>query len=256
MINFSPLRTKRLSIRLKELSIGDAIRLVAIPEHMNESAMTEFIAKVIDSAEPQGNFHVKNPLKMTVQERSLIVAHYIAHVNEAGDPDFQLGGGRYSDFLIGVDVPEFPIEVGEVGEDIWSISPLFGGAAEAIEQLHGEIPNMSGRYHWLTGCIAAQLTLKTETPPDHADAFSDYVQWLKNKMTVLSNYPESQFVELLGLFLAGNKKIEHLFQTEVDDFGIVVLPKSQEAGASKLSPVRFPVCSCISDIAKRLAGKP
>lgn len=254
MINFSPLITRRFNLKLKELSIGGAISLAQIPDTLKESATTEFIDQVIDSIDSQGSHNIKNARQMTVQERLLVVGHYIAHVSES-EPDFPLGDGHYSDYLQSTDFAKAHEKLGVVGDDHWGISHLTGAQAETIERLVGELPNISARFHWLLGCIAAQMSIDGEDSPDPIDSVVAYTHWLKNRMQIIAAFPESQFVELLTLFIDGRSKLEHFFSVDVDDFGLIVLPSGEKEGGASLSPARFSVHACISEIAKRLAGK-
>lgn len=255
MINFSPLITRRFNLKLKELSIGNAVTLAQIPDSLKESATTEFIDQVIDSIDSQGSHNVKNAKQMTAQERLLVVGHYIAHVSES-EPDFPLGDGHYSDYLQSTDFGSSHEKLGIVGGDNWGISHITGAQTEAIERLIGEVPNISARFHWLLGCIAAQMSMDgEEDSPDPIDSVVAYTHWLKNRMQVIAAYPESQFVELLTLFIEGRSKLEHFFSIDVDDFGLIVLPSGEKEGGASLSPARFSVHACISEIAKRLAGK-
>lgn len=254
MINFSPLITRRFNLKLKELSIGGAIVLAQIPDALKESATTEFIDQVIDSIDSQGAHNIKNARQMTTQERLLVVGHYIAHVSES-EPDFPLGDGHYSDYLQSTDFEKSHEKLGVVGGDNWGISHLTGAQAETIERLVGEVPNISARFHWLLGCIAAQMSMDHEDVPDAIDSIVAYTHWLKNRMQIIAAFPESQFVELLTLFIDGRSKLEHFFSVDVDDFGLIVLPSGEKEGGASLSPARFSVHACISEIAKRLAGK-
>lgn len=259
MINFSPLRTKRLSVKLKEISMIDAIRLCSIPQDNHEAATSEFLQCVIASAETPSAKHVSDPRSWTVQERMFTVGHYLAHVGDT--PDFELAGeSRYSDYIMhGKDVGAFPVEVGEVGDDHWSISPLIGASAEAIERLTGDIAGATGRFHWLCGCMAAQMTMKDEEEeiPDPIIDFNVYLVWLEKRMTTIAHFPESQWVQLLGLYLEGSQKVEHLFNIDVDSVGLLAKQiHNTEAGATELPSARFPVSTLVSEVAIRFGGKP
>ena len=52
MIYFPPLRTRRLTVQLRELSIGDSLTLAAMPGHMEEASTTAFLREL-------GHFGVK-----------------------------------------------------------------------------------------------------------------------------------------------------------------------------------------------------
>jgi len=248
MKHFPILRTRRITAQLKELSIGDAIAIASMPNHLVQAECTAFLTAALSSVSG-----VQNPADWTVQERTLAVAHYLAVVSEDG-PDFSLGEAKYSDYLDGaIDYPSAPtFEVGEVAGDKWAIIQLTGLMAESIERLNGEIP-LSTRLHWIVGGMAGQMRRAGEEIPDLAtDGLRD--EWLLNRMKILMAFPETDFGQLLGAFNAGRKDLHHLFSFTFDDSGIVILPKGGTDGL--LPPARFPVSACLSKLAVNLAGKP
>ena len=258
MVNFSALRTRRLSVLLREISIADAIRLASVPASRFEAGTTDFLTRVVEKAYAQTAAQVADPRAWTVQERMFVVGHYLAHVSDDG-PDFAVGGGgRYSSYLdTAKDVPPQASEAYEVGGDKWHLVPLIGAAAEAIENLQGGMgDSISGRFHWLVGAMGAQLRRGDEEVPDAVADPSAFADWLQQRIHVFYGYPESDFVQLLAAFKFGQRDLDHLFQIEFDDQGVIVMPVNEaEAGESALPPARFPVGSCISDFAKDLVGK-
>lgn len=254
MIEFRPLRTKRLALLLQEIAIGDAISLAAIPSSMYESQTTRFLTAVIKDADAATPTHVTDPRAMTVQERAFIVAHYMAHVSETA-PDFSIGAGKFSDYLVGQQqsvVPTFA--AGDVGGDEWSLIPLVGAAAEVIEELNGDLPDISGEYHWMLGCMASQLRKKDDAAPDPVTdtAYSD---WLRERMLVLSRYPESDFVQMLVIYRQAVRATRHFFNIDIDDDGIILLAEVKKEAVATLPPARFPASTCLSDFALRMGGK-
>lgn len=254
MIEFRPLRTKRLALKLQEIAIGDAISLAAIPSSMYESQTTRFLTSVIKEAEAATPAHVTDPRAMTVQERAFIVAHYMAHVSETA-PDFAIGAGRFSNYLVGQQqnvVPTFA--AGDVGGDAWSLVPLTGAAAESVEELQGDLPGISGEYHWMLGCMASQLRKKDDVVPDPVSdtAYSD---WLRERMLVFSRYPESDFVQILVLYRKAVRATRHFFNMDINGDGVIFLEEVQKEAVATLPPARFPVSSCLSDFALRMGGK-
>lgn len=240
MIHFPILRTRRLTVQLKELSIGESIALASIPVHMDEAACTAFLSKCVSTV--KGEQDVSN---WTVQERMLAVCHYLACVS-GGNPDFELGEGHYSDYLDGgvdIQTPVIDLDVGELGGDAWKIRHLTGAMAEAIERTEGESDGISGRLHWLLGGMAAQLVRDGEVTPDASSG--EFDEHLINRMKVISGYPESDFSDLMGKYQAGRERLHHLFRIEFSASGIVALPK----GGGDLPPARFPVRSCLSGMA-------
>jgi hypothetical protein len=254
LIEFRPLRTKRLALTLQEIAIGDAISLASIPPSMYESQTTRFLNGVIKQAEAATPAHVTDPRSMTVQERAFAVAHYMAHVSDSA-PDFSIGDGRFSNYLVGQQqnvVPTFA--AGNVGGDAWSLVPLIGAAAEAIEELHGDLQGIAGEYHWMLGCMASQLRKKDDAAPDPVTD-TTYGDWLRERMLVLSRYPESDFVQMLVLYRQAVRATRHFFNMDINDDGIVFLEEVEKEAVATLPPARFPVSSCLSDFALRMGGK-
>lgn len=243
---FPALHTKRLTLQLQEISIGQSINLAAMPDHLHESTCTGFLRSAIKSVKG-----IEDPAKWTVQERNMAVAHYLASVSEDG-PDFSLGRGKYSDYLdASADnfIDEF--EVGSFAGDEWVVRHLTGAMAESIERLSGEF-ELTGRLHWLLGGMAAQLVRKGEEIPEFpSDALYD--EWLLNRMRIFSNFPESEFELLMGAYFVGLDALHHLFAINFNDRGIVVMPRRGTDGG--LPPATFPASAYLSRAALDLAGK-
>jgi hypothetical protein len=251
-MKFIPLlRTRRLTVQLKELSIGAAIALANIPEHLEETACTAFLNSTIASVQTGS----ENPSDWTVQERTLAVAHYLASILTDG-PDFSLGAGSYSDYLDGtadISLAMNQLPVGEVGGDNWEIQHLTGARSESIERLQGEFESLSPRLYWVIGAMAAQLVRTGEVVPDlSTDGLYD--EWLLSRIRVFLEFPESDFEQLMAVYGAGREKLHHLFAFTFDDRGIAILPKV--GGTEGLPSARFPVRTTLSRMALNMAGKP
>ncbi|MDW0357796.1 hypothetical protein Q8G38_00540 [Halomonas venusta] len=246
MINFPMLRTKRLTVRMKELAMIDAIALAAIPDYLNEEATTAFLRASIDSV--QG---VENPEDWTVQERTMAVCHYMASALDDG-PDFSLAGGeaRFSDYLLGdQDYPDDLIDIGDIEGDRWEVRHLTGAMAGSIERLQGELPKVTGDAHWRIGRMAAQLIPNGKAVPTGGDIDAAMIE----RMRVIAGYPESVFARLMGAFEKSRQALDHLFILEADEHGLIALPR--EGSAAEKPPARFPVSACLTDLSKYLGGK-
>lgn len=248
-IYFPALRTKRLTVQLRELTIGESLQLAAMPPHKPEAVCTAFLRSAV--AEVKG---IADPVEWTVGERLLVIAQYMAATLEDG-PDFALGDGRYSDYLDGArDIDDVLEEVGEVGGDVWRARHLTGGMAEAIERLDGEVEHVSGRLHWLYGAMAAQLVRVNEEAPAPGDGEGAFDEWLVARMRTLLAFPDSDAELLMGLYLHARERMQHLFRVEFVQDGIVAMPKG--GAAADLPPARFPAYSCLSKFARQMGGKP
>ncbi|MGL5224568.1 MAG: hypothetical protein ACRC8Q_04415 [Aeromonas sp.] len=256
MIEIPTLRTKRLTVRLRELTIRDAIALAAIPSHLQQEAASRFLRAAV--IEVSG---VSDIADWTVQERTLAICHYMASTLDDG-PDFSLAGGvsHYSDYLMGgVDYPSDSIELGELQGDQWSMRQLTGRLAESIERLDGELDGVSPYSHWQVGVMAAQMFPNGDDGAELTDGELD--AFILARMQVMLSFPESAFVQLLSMFYRGEELLQHLLKLAVDDDGMLVMPadktdEGDQGGTLAIPPARFLADSCITPLARRMAGKP
>lgn len=253
MIAFTPLRTRRLSVQLKELSIGDAIYLCALRPDMLEAGTTELLQRIVEHDERPRVGQVTDVRLWTVQERLMAVAHYLLHI---GGDDFAIGeDARFSDYLrSGEDFPPVEVAIGAIEGDQWALRPLLGVHSEAIERLilAGEI--QAKRQSWRLGAMAAQLVRAGETIPDPTTVSdSELEDWIKSRVKVLLGYPESVFLQLIAEFERGMPQLDHLFSITFLEDGIAALP--QKAGAD-LPSARFPFHTAIAERTTQLFGKP
>lgn len=249
MIYFPPLRTQRLTVQLQELPMIEAIGLASIPVHASEESTTRFLRAAVK----ESTGAVTDPDDWTVQERLMVVTHYMASTMDDG-PDFALdavGEVRYSHYLMGDrDYPADTANIGEIEDDTWALQHLTGRLAASIERVHGEIDGLNHHSHWLIGRMAAQLIpngLAVGADGGDLDAA------LLERMRVLCAYPESVFVQLQSGFFAAAETLDHLFLIDTDDDGLIVRPREAEANRP---PARFPARACITALALAMGGKP
>lgn len=245
MLNIPVLRSARFSVQMKEIAMLNSIKLASMSEHLSEKQNSFLIKSVIDEVEGL----VIDPLLWTVQERMFFIGHYIAATQDES-PDFEIGEGHYSDYLQGEKQYKFDaLELGEYEGDTWTAIPLLGVMAETIEALEGELDGIEKRTHWYLGCMACQLipngkVLDIDSP--------DYDNQLLEKMIILSQMPESDFIYLMSLLTTAHQYFDHLFSITITDSGIAAMPK--ERGA-ELSYARFPAHTAITTISKQFCGK-
>jgi hypothetical protein len=257
MIVFSPLRTRRLEVRLKELQIGEEIELCHLPETAHEKALTEFLLRAVASADTPAARHVADPRAWTVGERLFALAHYCVHVRD-DKPDYAVTNtSKLSDYLD--TTKDFPATLAafNVLDDKWVLHPLTGAAAEAIETLQVGTDPERGREHWIFGGMAAQLLRENETYPNPITQNPEYLDWLTGRMATLRALPSSSFDMLYAGCRHAMEKSTNYFRFWFDDQGVIVLPMQtdlKEAGAI-VSPARFLVFSAIGDLALSLTGK-
>lgn len=248
MILFPYLRTRRMAVRLREISLGEAISICRLPADRHEATTTEFLRFAAHNAETPTDRHVADPRLMTVQERALLVCHYLSQVSDEG-ADFSVGGdGKLSDYVVfDADLMVDQTPVGEVAGVPYIFKPLLGVHAEILERL------CSGRGDWLIGLMACQMHPSEDLAPDYS-AMTDpqLLEWCKGRMDIIRAMPESDFEALYVEYSAGSVKLKHYFSVNVDGDGLVFEPQGTEAGNQY--PARFRALSCVSPATRRLFG--
>ncbi len=249
-INFPPIRTRRLTVQLRELGIRDLCRLAAMPESMPCAQLGAFLSCAVESAAG-----IENHADWTIQERTLVIAQYLSATLDSG-PDFLLSSGeaKYSDYLqAGKDYSDAVVKVGNAAGYSWSVRHLTGRLAESIERLAGEIPDINSYGHWVTGMMAAQLISDSDTPDPESDGALD--EWLLERMNNILTMPGSESDALTVRWRAGFVQLEHLLSMDISSSGgLVVLPRG--GVAANLPPCTFPVNSCFSALTSAMVGKP
>lgn len=248
MILFPYLRTRRLAVRLREISLGEAIAVCRLPADRHEATTTEFLRFSTRDAETPTDRHMADPRLMTVQERALLVCHYLAQVSDDG-ADFTVGtDGKLSDYVVfDADLMADQVPVGEVAGKPYVLRPLLGVHAEILERL------CAGRGDWLIGLLACQVSEAEAPAPDYS-VMTDpqLLEWCKSRMDEIRAMPESDFEALYVAFSRGSTQLKHFFAVNVDDDGVVFEPQDAEAGNQY--PARFRALPCISSATRRLFG--
>lgn len=242
MIYFPEIRARRFTIRLRELTLRQSLDLAARPLHLEQANTTAFLRFAVVDPEI-------DPARWRVGERTLAVAHYLACVT--GDPDYPIGAGRYSDYLVpeSAPVPDV-VTLGDVVGESWQMRHLDGRLAEAIERLDGVA--LTGRGLWSVGFMAAQMFRHGEADPDSmTDGELD--EWLAARVSDFLDLPESEFEAMQFAFRLGRQQLTHLFHIDASDSGLVCLPDKEDAG---LAPARFSVRSNLSPWSQSMASTP
>lgn len=254
MIQFTPMRTKRLTADLRELSINDAEALCMLPESMEQASITAMLKLIVLDGGRSLPGQEPDPRLWTVQERSFVTAHYMAHTAADGNPNFAIGKGSFSDYLLdGTDYID-EVNLGLIDGDQILMRPLLGFQAEAIERLIVGNQFRANRLSWWAAAMACQMRKAGEDPVEGlSDA--DYGEWLAVRTEVIRSLPESEFAQLLFAFLEGTDRLAHFFKIVFTDYGIAALAKaSDDTGVSVLPPARFPLHSAISESTLQILG--
>lgn len=242
LIHFPRFRSSRIDAQLRELTIGQAIEIAAFGDNKHEATATKFLSFAIE----ESTGAEVDPRLWTIQERTAVISHYLAHTSD-GDKNFEVVGGiepgRYLDYLDGDhDYSSESIELGVVGGDTWSISHAVGAHSVIMEDI------CQNHLDWILADMAVRLNMAGETKPDPLRDAGAYADWLRGRMTVFKAYPESDFGALIIAYQHGLGNLHHLFHLRFDDVGYLVNPK---VGAA-LQAARFLASECVSDLARSL----
>jgi hypothetical protein len=250
MIHFPRLQTARLDVQLRELTIRESVALAATQLDRHEAATSALLGLIVADAKGANT----QPGRWTVQERMMVVAHYISCTSEA--PNFDLGDGAFLDYLQGeIDAGPESVAAGRACGDDWTCKQLTGDEAVLIEQ------QCSTRLDWTLADMAARMRATSSEDPPPPDASTEpakYAEWIKERSSLFERMAESDFEEMFACYRNGLVALRHLFWLDFDSHGHIVMPKPAKTGEGEggreLPPVRFPVASALGSIARILGS--
>ena len=246
---FEPIRTRRLAVKLTELTLGDAIDLCKLPAERHERATTELLRRIAAEAKKPSEAHVTDPLLWTVEERAMVMCMYLAQVSPDG-PDFGVGEtARLSNYIdLTRDLAIDSVSLGPVAKAERVMRPLLGIHAQTLELI------CTTRGEWVLGAIACQMFKADEAPPDWL-ALSDIAlrEWIEARMAMLRKSPESWVAEVLLAWERGAGELAHFFSIGFDKEGVLFHAKQEGGEEAVLPPARFRPLSCVSDEARFLS---
>lgn len=251
MIIFPPLRTKRVAVTLRELTLNESIAICRLPADRPEATATEFLRHAGAGAKVAGPGYVTNPRLWTVEERTRLVCHYLSQVAQDG-ADFPVGpDGKLSDYLrFDADMPATEVDLGVLAGKARVLRPLLGVHVEVLERI------CENRGDWLHAVIACQIDEAGATQPDY-EGMTDVqlFEWCTGRLEWLRGLPESEYEEVYAAWTQGRGQIEHFFVLGVDDEGLVFWPQEMTEAGPK-TPARFRALLCISEGTRNLFAKP
>lgn len=246
MIIIPPLRTRRVSVRLKELTLSQAEAMCKLPAVRNELSTSSFL-KFACEVENPGDGYVLDPRLWTIEERTRVVVQYLIAFTADG-PDFSVGSAKLSDYVDFVADPEVREVSGiDVAGRSHTYRPLLGIQSEALEAI------CETRGDWLIGRIGAQVVPDGEAPDWASMSDVAVLSWHKARMDLLKALPESEFESLMAAFIEASEGTVQFFRTSVSDDGIVCMPIQPGV---EVPPGRFPASSCVGEFARRLFAQP
>jgi hypothetical protein len=211
---FQPIKTKRLDVRLRELSVREVRAVCEISPRSHEATVTKFLSFATGFDATRSGL---DPMLMTVQERAFLVCQYLAAMLDDG-PNFGVGADmRLSDFLdFEADHYADEVLVGEIqGEPVY-MGNLLGQHAVDLETM------CKSRGDWRIGMMACQIRLESMPAVDLSTMSEvERIGWLDSRIEAISSMPESQAAELFDtVFVPGQQKLRHLFDVALDNDGI------------------------------------
>lgn len=258
MRRFTPYRTPRINVDIAELDYGNAIDLAQWSPSLYEARLTTFLRMVVRHPDPIREGTVTDPRQWTVQERHAVQAHYIAHTYP--EFDFQVGEkARFSQYLHQSVRTAEDVPLGPIAGDEWTLRPLLGMHAEAIERLilGRRIPGKQAG--WISGALACQLVASDETeagflrdsklPTDPLETLPDAQvdEWVFRRVEVFKRFAQSDLSDMLRAFLLGCEQQQHLVRINFNDQGPVLVSEVPGVG-----PARFPLSNLFEGIIARL----
>lgn len=247
MILFPHTRTRRLSVRLVELTLGQAIGICKLPGERHELTATELLRTIAAQADKPRPTYVTDPLLWTVEERTLLIVTYLAHVTTDG-PDFSVGQSKLSDYVnFAGDSTMDETDLGTVADKGRVMRPLLGVHLHALESL------CSNRGEWIIGAMACRIFEAVEPVVDWA-AMGDIAmrEWLATRIEKIKGLPESMFDALFVAYQQGAARLAHFFSIDFDDDGVIFVAHGEE-GAGPHAPARFLATTCVSDVSRSLS---
>ena len=248
MIIFNNIRTKRLAVRLREITIDEAVSVCRLPAERHEATTTEFLRCVARDAESPTPRYVTDPRMMTVEERTLLVCHYLAQVSGSG-PNFPVGeSGCLLDYVaFADDLAVDHVDMGEVAGKARTLRPLLGAHVETLERL------CESRGDWLIGVLACQVHDAGAPVPEYT-AMTDVelLEWCQSRIKAIRGMGESEVEELYVHFDRCKVALKHFFIPGANDGGMVYLPQPEAEEAGRSTPARFRALPCISEFTRRL----
>lgn len=225
MIQFDPVPVGQSSYQLTEITFNDSLKVAVIEKRLNEKRITEFLKATLKQ---------HNPLKLTAQERYLLLLKYMQKQNEtmfASDMDFS----KY--IMSGAD---FKNDISENGVMVRQLT------GRDVEYLEASCCNAA---EWIACMMAMQLSYSghdvLEKLPDQ-NAFDQlYMQQFMSRLDHIKKLPASEFQQCYQEYAVLNNQLcTHVRLTICNDG--LALRGTDDA------PVRFCPASCFIGIIREL----
>lgn len=250
MIQIPALRSERINARMCELSIRAQVDLASLPAVLGEEQRRSYFLR---AAVTESFGKVSDPADWTVQERIWAVATYLGGVGE--DPNFWVGSeARLADYLY-TDDPSRPesVDLAEFGAEGYSLKHMLGKESEIVETV------CRTRFDWTLADMAVRLVRSGEPArPCPKQSPGEFQEWLTKTMSVYAQFAGSDFDQLWLAYRTGMSELDHLFRLVASEAGFLCIPKQRQGVSEQPAPQlplgRFPVPSCIGQIARSLAG--
>lgn len=252
MKHIPPIHTDRISVAMVEIDIDHSEAVCTIPAVYEQRTATELLRGIIRPIERAGA--VADPRMWSVSERMYVIAFYMSATRDDG-PDFPIGKGKFSDYLLdGTDyVAEVPFQCD--GKDL-IYSPLHGYQAEIIEMLIEGGRYSKTSYSWWKACIAACVRGADEEPTAYIDD-GRYETELIKRIEAVGALADSQFAALFDSYMQASDRGAHMVHAITNVHGVLAAQVSEpnaEKGVPELAPARFPALSAVSIRARQIMG--
>ena len=221
---------------LRELTIGDALKIARIPFAQNEHRITAFLSAVLEDEALARS--------MTVQERYHLLIEYLAASTDT-PLSVPVNFGLYR-------MPKDPNKSWKTTTTTphGEIHQLLGWQAELLEVVCEDVAD------WFIGSLVLQCQLSNFTPmPTEADATDQArLSALHARVKVFEAMSQSEAEALTSAYLQANNEMAYHLKTNVDAQGITIMPMNAVKGGADDAPARFRADTTFGWLAQRLAG--
>lgn len=228
MLTFPQVELGSKSVQLREVKIGEALKVARIPESKNERRLSLFLASILDDDQL--------PLNLSVQERYFLLMEYLDASKETRiGVDFDFSKYRLNQSEKWID----EIVIGDL-----TVKHLTGEQAELLESVSEDLAD------WFIGTMLIRIEYKGLVEIKSTDSRANQLKALSERIKVFESMNQSEADILTQNYLIACEQMAFHLRTGVDRMGITILAN----GGTDDAPARFRAASAFGWIAKQLDG--
>jgi hypothetical protein len=228
MLTFPIIDLGSRSIQIREITIGESLKVARIPEPKNEHRLSLFLSSILDDDDL--------PKKLSVQERYFVLMEYLD-----ASKDTQIG--------VNFDFAKYRITdpddwVKEITIEGVTVKHLTGSHVELLEDACDDLAD------WFIGSMLMRTDREGFIPIDETDSRANQLKALSERIKVFEGMPQSEADDFTQIYLSACEQMAFHLRTSVDQQGITILPN----GGTDDAPARFRASTSFGWITKQLDG--